>query len=177
MQMIKEGARAVYNVVVHSGTVMANLAVACIAILVTLNVIMRYGIQAPFPWSDEVVTFMVVIMTFMGLGGVFRKGMHIRVTAIFSSLPWQVRNVLWVIICLVALSFVTYLGYATAYTALESLRIHARSPMSELPLFPFQICVPIGLFMLFMPLLVFTIRRIIIAGLGKCEETAESVDQ
>ena len=80
--------------------------------LMTLDPIMRYIFGSPFYWSDEVTTYLMVLMIFNGFGVAFANEKHIRVMLVFDRLPVKVQNGLWVVICFIGLFYVLFLGYA-----------------------------------------------------------------
>ena len=49
-------------------------------------------------FSEELNEFLIVIVTFMGLGYATRKGIHIRMSAIYDALPIKIRKGLMVVI-------------------------------------------------------------------------------
>jgi len=132
-------------------------------LLVISDPILRYFVGQPLYWSNEVSTFLMVLMAFTALGITLIKGKHVRVTLIFSRLPRKVQNVLWVIISLMTIFYVGILSYAVMRLALSSLALNAETPTAELPFFPWQVIAALGLIVFLVALVAFTVRRVAIA--------------
>jgi TRAP-type C4-dicarboxylate transport system permease small subunit len=143
------------------GWVLANLAVAAMAILVTVTAISRYVFNWTPGWADSVCAFLVAFAVFMGAGYTLMKEQHVRITFAFKKLPLRVQNAVELVCGFLALLYVGYLIYSTSELALMSYRLNSRTP-DGLLLSPLQIFLPIGLLMLFVALLgfiVITIRK------------------
>jgi C4-dicarboxylate transporter DctQ subunit len=161
--------QAAYRLIPQTGSLLANLGLCAMVILTAANAILRYVFGWTPRWGDEICAFLVIFVVFLGTGSALIEERHIRVTAVLSKLPVQAQNIVQVICGVIALLFVGYLGYSITQVALISLEIHART-MNGIPLFPIQIWLPIGLFILFIPLVGFTIKRIVIALHSRGEE-------
>lgn len=145
-------------------------------LLIISDPFMRYMVGMPLYWSNEVSTFLMVTMAYAGLGIVFAKGGHIRVTLIFDRLPPAVQNIFWIIISSLATIYIGILTYAIARLAKISIKVGRVTPTAELPYYPWQILVVVGLIIFCLVLLIFTIKRILIAfGMIKQEETHELI--
>ena len=141
-------------------------------ILIISDPILRYVVGSPFYWSNEVSTFLMVLMVATGLGATFAKGKHVRLTLIFNRLPVKAQNVLWVILSLLTLVFVGILAYGVMKLAFSSLTLGVLTATAELPYFPWQMVAGFGLMIFFVAVAVFTVRRMAI-GLALEEEREE----
>jgi len=151
-----------YNVFPAVGAVLANLAVCAMAILVTITAILRYVFNWTPGWADSVCAFLVAFAVFMGAGYSLMKGEHIRITFVFKKLSIRVQQAVELVCGLLALLYVGYLTYSASELAMMSYRLNSRTP-DGLLLSPLQICLPIGLVMLFVSLLgfiVITFRKV-----------------
>src|SRR2546430_9925455 len=59
--------------------------------LITFDVLMRYFLDRPQLFVDELASFLQVFVVFAGLAYTFRAGGHVRVDLLTSSLPRPVR--------------------------------------------------------------------------------------
>jgi TRAP-type C4-dicarboxylate transport system permease small subunit len=143
--------------------------------LVISDPILRYLAGRPIYWSNEVSTFMMVLMALASFGIALIKGKHVRVTLIFGKLSRQVQNVLWVITSLIGVFYTGILSYAVMRLALSSLIFGAVTPTAELPFFPWQMAGTFGLIVLFVAVVLFTVRRIGIASAPKKEKEEAGV--
>ena len=95
--------------------------------LMALDPFMRYLIGSPFFWSNEVTTYLMVMMVFNGFGITLIRNKHIRVTLVFDLFPPKIQNVMWVITSLVGLSYVFFMGYALLRLTLSSIEYKVKS--------------------------------------------------
>ena len=138
-------------------------------ILMALDPVMRYLAGSPFFWSNEVTTYLMILMVFNGFSVTLIKGGHIRATLIFCRLSRKVQNVLWLMICLAGLVYVGFLAYSIILLTVDSFTFGVKTITSELIIFPWQMLVAWGLIVFFVGMTIFTVRRIAIA-LGRAEE-------
>ena len=62
-------------------------------ILVNLNVIMRYILNAPLQWSEEVVTSLFVWTVFIGSAYAYRKHSHLGVDIVVNMMHGRTKAV------------------------------------------------------------------------------------
>ena len=98
------------------------------------NVLGRYVFHQSIYFSEELNEFLIVIVTFMGLGYATRKGIHIRLSAIYDALPQKLRKTLMMIIT----ATTAVMMAALAWYALENVqKVAARgriTPALQVPL-------------------------------------------
>ena len=167
----------VANLVIKTSGFISYACMVAMMLLVISDPFMRYMVGMPLYWSNEVSTFLMVAMAYTGLGIVFAKGGHIRVTLIFNRLPHRIRNILWIIIASLATLYIGILTYAVARLARVSFKVGRVTPTAELPYYPWQILVVLGLIVFTLALLIFTIKRLLIAfGMRKEEDHHELIN-
>lgn len=80
--------------------------VMLMATLLICNVVSRKLFMKSMASADEIGGSLLILVTFSGIGYAARKGRHIRMTAIFDTLPPKVQKILTIFI-----SFVTMVTY------------------------------------------------------------------
>jgi len=65
------------------------------------NVVTRFGFGYSFFFLEELNRALIVLITFAGIGYAARHGRHIRMSAIYDSLPFMGRKVLMVVIAII----------------------------------------------------------------------------
>jgi TRAP-type C4-dicarboxylate transport system permease small subunit len=85
------GPEAVVDRAATVASLLGGLATLAITLLVTFDVLMRYFLNAPQLFVDEVSGFLQVLVVFGGLAYTFRARGHVRVDLLTSSLPPAVR--------------------------------------------------------------------------------------
>ncbi len=109
------------------------------------NVFGRYVFNQSIYFSEELNEFLIVIVTFMGLGYATRKGIHIRMSAIYDALPIKLRKALMVVIAATTAVVMAVLAwYALEYVQKVASRGRI-TPALQLPLYLTYVWVVIGL--------------------------------
>lgn len=109
------------------------------------NVFGRYVFNQSIYFSEELNEFLIVIVTFMGLGYATRKGIHIRMSAIYDALPIKLRKGLMVVIAATTAVVMAVLAwYALEYVQKVASRGRI-TPALQLPLYLTYVWVVIGL--------------------------------
>ena len=115
------------------------------AINTIANVVGRYVLQQSIYFSEELNEFLIVIVTFMGLGYATRKGIHIRMSAIYDALPQKIRKILMIIITATTAVMMAVLAwYALEYVQKVAARGRV-TPALQMPLYLTYIWVIVGL--------------------------------
>lgn len=113
--------------------------------LVTLDVILRRVFNAPLIFADEVSGYLLVLVTLMGISYTLQEDAHIQVKMLIDRISLRKRMVLRMLMSTMAIIYTLVLLYYTSQLTWESYHIGAFSPTpSQLPLFPFQLVMPLG---------------------------------
>jgi TRAP-type C4-dicarboxylate transport system permease small subunit len=101
-----------HGLVTDLGYLAAALGLASMGGLYCMEVVARYFLNAPTRWSLEVVTYLMLIVTFLAIPHAVRAGMHIAVTLLADLYPGRARRLAFVLNCfgLVLCSFVAYVS-------------------------------------------------------------------
>jgi TRAP-type C4-dicarboxylate transport system permease small subunit len=62
-------------------------ALAAMSVIVFCAVVLRYASDYSIPWSEEVARYLMVWLTFLGIGPVMRVGGHVAIDTIQSVVP------------------------------------------------------------------------------------------
>ncbi len=94
------------------------------------QIVMRYALNAPLIWSEELARFLIVWMTFLGAAVVCCEGRHLNVDVFFRAAPPALRTGLRVFNACVALGFLAVLGWSSV----TLVKLEMMQEMSALPL-------------------------------------------
>ncbi len=124
------------------------------------NVVGRFIFQHSIFFTEEVNSMIIVLITFAGISYAARHGRHIRMSAIFDSLPPNMRKLLMIVI-----AFVTALAmFALCYFAIRYIgKVQASGrvlPALQLPVWWMFIWAPIGFFVTGVQYLLTAIKNI-----------------
>ena len=94
------------------GKILANidLMISCIALLALIyvtfsNVILRYFLNAPYQWGEEVQMILIVWLIWFGGSAAFRTGNQICVDMILGLLPRRLQTVVNIVIYIISYSW------------------------------------------------------------------------
>jgi TRAP-type C4-dicarboxylate transport system permease small subunit len=81
------------------------VAFSVLLILVLMQIVWRYILQWPLPWSDEAIRYLLVWVTLLAIARAFRNDEHLRLGALFSKCARPIQDFLWVSFNLLTLTF------------------------------------------------------------------------
>lgn len=161
--------------ITNAAMFLANICLAAMMFLVCLNVILRYVFGRPLYWGDEVMIYLMILMVFLGFGYMLIENRHVRMTAIMERLSVRTQNIMWVIISLLGIGYFIFLLLAGLYITVDSFQIGFISTITGWPIGPWQVVMCIGLAILLMASVWFTINRVRIALGGRSEKKTEEI--
>jgi len=95
-------------------TKLAIIVISIVMVLVTLaQVIFRYLLEAPLPWSEELARYCFVWIVFLGGAIGFFRGVHLGVDLLVNALPQRLRSVLDLLINALIAGFAGTVIYAS----------------------------------------------------------------
>ena len=140
------------------------------------NVVGRFIFQHSLFFTEEVNRIIIVLITFAGLGYAARHGRHIRMSAIFDSLPAGSRKVLMIIIAAVT----SVAMFALAYFSVRYIGKVATSgrvlPSLQIPVWWTLVWVPVGFFMTGMQYFLTAIKNIVAKDIYLSTQVLEGYD-
>jgi TRAP-type C4-dicarboxylate transport system permease small subunit len=118
-------------------------------VLILAEVVMRYAVDRPLMISDEFSGYMLVVLSYLGLGYAWKEKAHVRVTTVVNMLPgkWPCR--LRLVSLLLGLGFAALLIKLSCDYLIFSFSVHmASSTWLRTPLQIPQMALPIGFLVL-----------------------------
>jgi C4-dicarboxylate transporter DctQ subunit len=112
--------------------------------LVFANVFLRYVFNYALSWGDEVITYSLLWLVFLGSGVAAQRGAHISMEAILALLPARIqrRNAVVVnVICALLSAVVGFLGWRLALAVRGLDQVGAASGV---PMFWVYLAIPAG---------------------------------
>jgi TRAP-type C4-dicarboxylate transport system permease small subunit len=137
----------------RAGAIVGAIALVAMIVLITAQVASRRVLSAPIVVADELSGYLLVIVTFMGLGYALLHGDHIQVTLLTKRFGRRAQTWLRVAWCVIAAPYLVLLLVRTAALAWESYRNQTFSvSATNFVLWPVQAFVPLGLVVLLLQL-------------------------
>lgn len=121
------------------------LAVATVSIVILLvvgQVTMRYVFNAPLTWSEELATFALVWMSFLGAILCMRDHEHIEIEVLVDQFPAKIRKGIVLISRIISAVFLVILAWYGA--DLTEQNFTTTSPANNIPMGYVYIIIPIG---------------------------------
>jgi TRAP-type C4-dicarboxylate transport system permease small subunit len=133
--------------------IVAGIFMTLMSLATFTNVLLRYLFNNPIQWAEEFSRYAFIWMVFMGAAACSKRGTHIIIDAVITSVPARVRLLCAVLTDLVVLTLmmaVTYYGWV-----LCSLATQATSTL-KIPQYVVYLIVPISGALIFLH----TLRRL-----------------
>jgi TRAP-type C4-dicarboxylate transport system permease small subunit len=101
-------------------------------VCVVAQVFVRYVLQFPLPWTDELARYTFIWSSFLSASVILGRGQHFSIDVVVGRLP---RHAVWVIELIGTALCLTFTLVLTQRSAAWAWRLsHARSSVLELPL-------------------------------------------
>jgi C4-dicarboxylate transporter DctQ subunit len=108
------------------------------------NVIGRFVLAQSIYFSEELNQFLIVLVTFVGIGYAARKGRHIRMSALYDQLGDRGRKVLMIVIAAVTALVMFALAWFSYEYVARLAKLGKVTPALQVPLYLTYLWVPIG---------------------------------
>jgi TRAP-type C4-dicarboxylate transport system permease small subunit len=150
----------------RAAALLGGLAVLAITLLISLDVLLRYFLDRPLLFVDEVSSFLQVFVVFGGLAYTFLVGGHVRVDLVSAHLPPGMRAWLRLLTLALGVAFVLVVAWVTGQSALTAYRYGRVSAVMLYPLWIPMLLIPAGLLLLAVAMAA-ALRRQCHAALGR----------
>src|SRR5256712_2166578 len=128
--------------------------------LIPFDVLMRYFLDRPQLFVDELASFLQVFVVFAGLAYTFRAGGHVRVDLVTSSLPRPVRAWLRAVTLALGLAFLAAVIWVTAQSGFSAYGYGRVSAVMLYPLWIPMLLIPAGLLLMAVAMLAAFVRQV-----------------
>lgn len=108
------------------------------------NVIGRFVFAQSLYFSEELNQFLIVLVTFVGLGYAARKGRHIRMSAVYDQLTDRQRKAMMILIASVTAAVMFVLAYYSYLYVARVANLGKVTPSLQVPLYLTYFWVPLG---------------------------------
>jgi TRAP-type C4-dicarboxylate transport system permease small subunit len=90
----KKGIAVFVKLVADAGLMGSNFFMAAMILIIMFNTAIRYVWGAPVFWGDTMMTWLMIVMVYMGLGSVIAAGSNLRMTALIDRLTPRTQAIL-----------------------------------------------------------------------------------
>ena len=138
------------GILTNLDAIITGVTLSICVVLVNANVIMRYFLNSPIHWAEEVVTSLFVWTVFIGSAYAYRKHSHLGVDIVINMLPEKEKGIVKAIMSVVELLVLIMLTiissqyvYHLIFSRSGKLKI-AMTDLLRVPKWWTGIAVPIG---------------------------------
>ncbi|OZG70236.1 C4-dicarboxylate ABC transporter permease [Hahella sp. CCB-MM4] len=118
--------------------------VLLMALNTCVNVVARFGFGKGLFFSGEINRILIIMITFAGIGYAARHGRHIRMSALYDTLPVIGRKILMVIIAFFTSAVMFFLCYYSVEYIAELFDRGRILPALGFPIWLIYLWVPVG---------------------------------
>ncbi len=137
-------------------SIIASVVLIVLVAITLWSVFMRYFIQSPIRWTEEISLGLFVWAIFLGCSVAIRKNMHIAISFLVDFFPKKVQRV--VDICVVIFSYVIFIVLFILGVQFSIQAMHKITPALRWPYTTIALAMPIGCIYMIMSLTVRQIR-------------------
>ncbi|MFW5993942.1 MAG: TRAP transporter small permease [Halanaerobiaceae bacterium] len=138
IRKINAGMKKLEEFIVGYGTI-------ALAFLLIANVIDRNLFGSKLYFVDEVNTFIIIYITFVGTSYAARNGRHIRMSALSDLVPKKFEKLMMYIMTLGTFIFIGWTTWIVSKYVLDLFSSGRQSSLLQVPLWSIWIIAPIGL--------------------------------
>jgi TRAP-type C4-dicarboxylate transport system permease small subunit len=120
------------------------VAFSIMSIVITLQVFMRYAMQASLSWSEELARYLFIWLIYIGISYGVKKNAHVAVTATDLVLSETWRKWIKIISNLVFLAFAACAFYYGREVCATIARLGQQTPAMDIPMWLVYAAVPTG---------------------------------
>jgi TRAP-type C4-dicarboxylate transport system permease small subunit len=136
-------------------TYVALLSIFLMMLLTTGDAAGRYLFNRPITGAFEITTnYLMVASIFLAMTCAYRGGANIRVTFLVDRLPRMVRLFVNHLVQIASMLYCALLVYATFKQALRTIATNTALSSVPIPQGPAYLLIPVGLFLVFLMMLV-----------------------
>lgn len=140
--------RTFFRYILNLDMYLACAALAVLVVLTVSGVAMRYIVNRPIYWGEEVQLWCFVWVVFLGASSVARSASHIAIDAIVSMFPTGLRRLMGVFSILVTVAALSFLGYCSCFYVKQMYDKERLTNILGIPLALVYLVVPISCFII-----------------------------
>jgi TRAP-type C4-dicarboxylate transport system permease small subunit len=113
-------------------------------VIVSIDVLLRYGFNAPLLWGGEISALLLLLVFFASLPHCTNHGGHIRMELFYERMGPRRRSLADLLSALCGLIFSAFLSYQAFHSTLEAVTYEERAEMIDVPYWPFTLFMCLG---------------------------------
>ena len=152
--------------------VISGIALIVLIILTFLGSLMRYIINKPIIWQEEVQIGLAIWVIFFGASAAFRYSNHIAIDMIVDMFPKNIQKIIEVLIAIITISVLLFMLINGKNLVLQFIKTNRSTNILHIPSQYIYSAIPIGCFLMIINYIIAEIKDIFgkdLIGLGEEE--------
>ena len=117
-------------------------------LIVFIGVLARYCFNNPQPWIDEISTYLLVVITYLGGYVALRSNKMASITFICELFPPVIRKILAIVSDLMIMVLMLAIAYYGFQLCASPIVLNQKTPTLQIPVIVFYCLVPISGFLM-----------------------------
>jgi len=128
----------------HAEEIALVILMACMSVIIGVQVFMRYVMKSSLSWSEEIARYMFIWLIYIGISYGVKTDRHINVDAVRRILPKKINAIVSAISDLIFLLFSIIVVAAGMKVATKIFMSGQRTPALQIPMGLIYMAVPVG---------------------------------
>lgn len=172
--LIKESGKVEMKNIIHKilslDLVISGIALIVLIILTFLGSLMRYIINKPIIWQEEVQIGLAIWVIFFGASAAFRYSNHIAIDMIVDMFPKNIQKIIEVLIAIVTISVLFFMLINGKNLVLQFIKTNRSTNILHIPSQYIYSAIPLGCFLMIINYIIAEIKIIFGKDLVGIEE-------
>jgi TRAP-type C4-dicarboxylate transport system permease small subunit len=151
---------------------LSGLSVLVITIMITFDVLMRYFLNEPQLFVDELASLILILIIFGGIAYTFQRAGHIRVDLITNLLARRANRALRISTLMLGIIFLGIITQNTLLSAIVAYRLDRLSMVMFYPLWIPMLLIPMGTGLMALVMVIALIAEVKAPGKNKGMESS-----
>lgn len=161
---IKESGKVEMKNIIHKilslDLVISGIALIILVILTFLGSLMRYIVNRPIIWQEEVQIGLAVWVIFFGASAAFRYSNHIAIDMIVDIFPKNIQKIIEVLIAIVTISVLFFMLINGKNLILQFIKTNRSTNILHIPSKFIYSAIPLGCFLMIINYIIAEIKII-----------------
>ncbi len=114
-------------------------------VLVIAQVVMRYAMNDPLTWSEEMSRILFIYLAYLGIGAAYGRRRHMFVDAVVAPLPEKMKRIFEFGVVILSSAFLIAIIFITFRSIADLHRMDITTPALEYPMALVYLVIPVGL--------------------------------
>ena len=150
--------------------VISGIALIILVILTFLGSLMRYIVNRPIIWQEEVQIGLAIWVIFFGASAAFRYSNHIAIDMIVDMFPKNIQKIIEVLIAIVTISVLFFMLINGKNLVLQFIKTNRSTNILHIPSQYIYSAIPLGCFLMIINYIISEIKIIFGKDLVGIEE-------